>query len=164
MRHDDALFAKVTFEHLYSLIGMILIVFSFSTLRDEKNPHRFGTAAFWLLFGLTFLIGIFIDPANKSANRPYYITAGLMVVAMTTIASLGWFSIGSYNEATPEIRKENRNKLGNKSFLPLILIPIILVILATFFKVNALIGFGIASVKRHGGVPCKTRSNRFQSG
>lgn len=141
-----ALLAKITFEHLYSLIGMILIIFSISTLRDEKNPHRFGTAAFWLLFGLTFLIGIFINPANKEVSRPYYIAAGLMVVAMTGIASLGWFSLGSYNEATAEVRKTNRDKLGNKIFLPLVLIPIILVILATFFKVNALIGFGIASV------------------
>ena len=142
----SALFAKVTFEHLYSLIGIILIVFSISTLRDEKNPHRYGTSAFWLLFGLTFLIGIFIDPKNQVANRPYYIAAGVMVVAMTAIASLGWFSIGSYNEATSEERKKNREQIGNKIFLPLVLIPIILVILATAFKVNALIGFGIASV------------------
>jgi uncharacterized membrane protein len=139
--------ALITFEHIYILVGIVLLIFALQSVFDKKNPHRIGTGLFWLLFGLTFLIGNFINPkADPAVNRPYYIAAGLMVVAMTAIACFKKMSLGFYNESSREQKIASSKRFGNLIFIPLLTIPVIILVLAIAFKVNALIGLGVGGV------------------
>ncbi|MDR2772532.1 MAG: DUF979 domain-containing protein [Elusimicrobiota bacterium] len=158
-----ALLSAITLEHLYLSAGIVLRICAIQSVADKKNPHRIGTGLFWLLFGLTFLTGNFIDPkADPAINRPYYIAAGSMVVAMTAIACLKKISVGFYNESTKTQKLEYRARFGNAIFIPLLIIPIVIFSLSIAFKINALIGLGIGAVIGFIIAICMTRPKAVQ--
>ncbi|CDL83298.1 membrane protein [Xenorhabdus szentirmaii] len=119
-------------QYLYVIAGILLIAVAIMSWRDNANPRRLTTGLFWGLYGLIFLMGkwsghlaaIWIDDemhAQKVAN----ITVGLLVVMMALLAGFGGVRMGNYHQPTPEQRQQSAERLGNKLFLPALLIPIV---------------------------------------
>ncbi|MBD2779530.1 DUF979 domain-containing protein [Xenorhabdus szentirmaii] len=119
-------------QYLYVIAGILLITVAIMSWRDNANPRRLTTGLFWGLYGLIFLMGkwsghlaaIWIDDemhAQKVAN----ITVGLLVVMMALLAGFGGVRMGNYHQPTPEQRQQSAERLGNKLFLPALLIPIV---------------------------------------
>ena len=50
-------------EIMYIICGIILIVCGIYALVDNANPKKIGTAAFWIIFGVIFIVGPYINPA-----------------------------------------------------------------------------------------------------
>ncbi|QIY80704.1 DUF979 domain-containing protein [Chromobacterium violaceum] len=107
-------------EHLYWLVGGILLLAAGMALRDRSHPRRLGSAAFWGLFGLLFIAGDRL-PAEW---------AGAMVLAMALLAGLGRLAPGSHGKLSPERLRDSMEKLGNRIFLPSLLLPLLTIALS----------------------------------
>lgn len=53
-------------EIMYVICGVISILCGIYALRDQKNEKRIGSAAFWIIFGLVFILGPYINPVGYS--------------------------------------------------------------------------------------------------
>jgi uncharacterized membrane protein len=96
----DAIFSL---ETIYVLTGFVLLVFSFLTFHDRTNPHRVGSAVFWLILGGIFGLG------------------GVIPNWLTGILVLAWFSM---ERASPGAQhtdiavQEACPSFGNRIFVP----------------------------------------------
>ena len=100
----------ITYEWLYILAGAFFAVWSLLSLRDR----RIGNAAFWGLLAASFFFGSHIsDFAN-----------GVLVLAMVGIAGIGGLKRSDPATTTPEERAEHASRLGNRLFLPALIVPL----------------------------------------
>ena len=127
---------KLTLEHVYYVTGAFMMVFTLYTLLDKEHKHRWGTATFWFLYGLTFLLG---------GVLPSTVVGG-MVVVMTAIVGFKQMGTGNYHEAARPVRMDMARKFGNKIFAPALLVGIVTFLIAKFTTLGALVGLGIGSV------------------
>lgn len=108
----------LSLDLIYVLTGLVLIVVSFLSFRDPKNPRRWTTGLFWGLYAVTFLIGQKIPPVYM----------GVIVLVIVALAGFGGVRLGNYDERPREERLIWASKLRNWLFLPALLIPTITVI------------------------------------
>jgi len=155
----------IRLEHFYIVLGLMLVVASFMSLRDKHNPRRYSTSLFWALYALVYLAGERLDPA----------VAGLLMVFMALIAGFGGVSLGRYGSLTKEERTSSAQRLGHKLFIPALIIPAVTMIGATLLKdVNiggmllleqkhlTIVSLGIASLLAVGAACWLTRSTPVQ--
>ncbi|OKP04367.1 membrane protein [Xenorhabdus eapokensis] len=122
-------------QYLYVLAGVLLMAVAIMSWRDKANPRRLTTGLFWALYGLIFLMGkwshyivaIWISD-EAYAQRIAYISIGVLVVFMALLAGFGGVQLGNYHQSTPKQRLEGANRLGNKLFFPVLLIPVVTII------------------------------------
>ncbi|HKP85447.1 MAG TPA: DUF979 family protein, partial [Blastocatellia bacterium] len=102
---------------------------------------------FWLILGVVFAFGQVFA---------HWVT-GLLVIAMVAIDGAGRISRGDYHEATKEEQAKQARRLGYKIFLPVLVIPIIILGVGLEFKrqrldvnVGALVGLGLGGLAAMG--------------
>ena len=128
---------NVTLDQIYAVTGVFLLIFTVLTLTDKKQSGKWGTAAFWGLYGISFIWGKEIPPA----------VVGGMVVVMALIAGAKWMGAGNYLSATAEFRRKMADKYGMWLFGPALAVPLVTFLVAWLApKLGALIGLGIGSV------------------
>ncbi len=108
----------ISLEYIYYICGAFMALIALLALKDGSNPKRGMTATFWGLFAVSFLFGKVIPSMYM----------GVLVIVMAVIAGFGGVRLGSYSEASEESRVMSAKKLGNKLFIPALLIPVITVI------------------------------------
>ncbi|QHI99634.1 DUF979 family protein [Xylophilus rhododendri] len=108
----------LTIQHLYYLVGAILGITAFMTLRDRSNPKRYLTALFWALYALVFLIGDLLPPV--------YVGVGAVVMAL--IAGVNGVGTGIHLPRSAEQYAASARRLGNKLFIPALAIPVVTMI------------------------------------
>jgi uncharacterized membrane protein len=130
-------------DTVYVLTGIVLLLFAAMTVSDRANPRRVGTAMFWLALGVIFAAG---------SIMPYWLT-GLMVLGMVGIDGAGRVARGSYGEATKAEQAKAADRLRDKIFLPVLVIPIVTFGFAVAFRLlgldvnkGALVGLGFGGV------------------
>ncbi len=111
---------------VYLLAGFMFTAFAVMSAGDKANPKRWGNAAFWGLFAISFLFG---DRLGDLGN-------GFLVVALALLAGTGRLGVGQPRTTTAEERVELAQRFGLKLFLPALLIPVI--VLAGTFTFKAL--------------------------
>lgn len=100
----------ITYEWLYVLTGAAFAVWAGLSARDR----RWGNAAFWGLLGLSFLLGSHLsDLAN-----------GVLVLALVAIAGLGGLKRSDPPTTSPQEREAHAERLGNRLFLPALIVPL----------------------------------------
>jgi len=120
----------ISVEWFYWLIAAFFLAVGFLVLRDGTNPHRIWSAAFWSLLGLCFPYSSFV--VNKTV--PAW-PLGLAVVAIACIAGFGRLAHGTQERTTtPVERADLASRFGNKLFLPVLVIPVVTGLFATFGK------------------------------
>lgn len=127
---------NITLDHVYWLTGLFLLIFTVYTVLDAKQTKKWGTAAFWALYGITFIWGGQIPP----------MFVGLMVVVMSVIGAAKWMGPGAYNEFTKAAKTEWANRYKDWLFIPPLIVVIITFLIAKYTKMGALVGMGIGSV------------------
>src|SRR6266513_402525 len=137
--------ALLSLNAVYVLTGFALWVFAALNLKDRSNKHRLGTALFWLILGLIFLMGNIL---------PHWLT-GLLVLLMVGIDGAG--RVGR-SESSDEITKSGQIQsktlsVGNKIFLVVLAIPFITFGFALAFRWlglntndGAIVGLGFSGV------------------
>ena len=100
----------ITYEWLYMLAGAAFAVWAALSARDGY----WGNAAFWGLLAASFFIGSHLsDLAN-----------GLLVLAMVAIAGLGGLKRSDPPTTSPQERSVHAAGLGNRLFLPALVVPL----------------------------------------
>lgn len=102
---------------IYLLTGGVLSVLALRAGRDAANPRRAGAAAFWGLLAALFLFGDWLPNA----------VVGAVVLLLALIAGLGGVQRGARVERDPVERASQAARLGNRLFLPVLLIPAVTV-------------------------------------
>jgi uncharacterized membrane protein len=104
----------ITLHWLYILAGAVFAAFAISAARDPTNHRRLGNAAFWGLLAVSFWFG---DLLGDIGN-------GVLVLALVGIAGAHWLGRGSAQSTSVEQRERSSNRLGNRLFLPALIIPL----------------------------------------
>ena len=108
----------LSIQHLYYLVGAILVITAGMTLADSSHPKRYSSALFWALYASVFLIGERLPP----------VWVGVGVVVMALIAGFGGVGAGLHRERTAQQYLASAKRLGNQLFAPALAIPLVTVI------------------------------------
>ncbi|QDH35762.1 DUF979 domain-containing protein [Porphyrobacter sp. YT40] len=104
----------ITYEWLYVLAGAAFAVWAALSAKDG----RWGNAAFWGLLAASFFFGSHLsDLAN-----------GVLVLAMVAIAGLGGLKRSDPPTTSPAQRQAYAAQLGNRLFLPALVVPLTAVV------------------------------------
>lgn len=76
-------------EIMYIICGLVLVICGVYALNDSANPKKIGTAAFWIIFGIIFMAGPYMNPALVGALLLVMggLTAGYCGTLMTPMAA-----------------------------------------------------------------------------
>ncbi|MCZ8369970.1 MAG: DUF979 domain-containing protein [Porphyrobacter sp.] len=100
----------ITYEWLYVLAGAAFAVWAALSAKDG----RWGNAALWALLSASFLLGSHLsDMAN-----------GVLVLALVAIAGLGGLKRSDPLTTSPQERQAHAESLGNRLFLPALVVPL----------------------------------------
>jgi uncharacterized membrane protein len=100
----------ITYEWLYVLAGAAFAVWAALSAKDR----RWGNAAFWALLAVSFLAGSHL---SELAN-------GVLVLALVAIAGLGGLKRSDPPTTSPSERQAHAERLGNRLFLPALVVPL----------------------------------------
>jgi uncharacterized membrane protein len=155
----------ITVDHFYLLVGLLFMAVAGMNLVDRSNPRRFGSALFWGLYALLYLAGERLPPA---------LVGGLMIL-MALVAGFKGVAAGKAKVRTEEERRASSEKLGNRLFLPALLLPLVTMLGATLFadvkvgglplldpKHLTLVSLGVAALVALGAACWLTRSTPLQ--
>lgn len=109
---------------LYTLVGLLLAFVALLTAFDRAHPRRFTSALFWGLYAAVYLAGDFMAPA----------LAGALMIAMALLAGCGLVTPGRHGTLEAEARRASAARLGNRLFLPALVVPLVTVLGATVLK------------------------------
>jgi uncharacterized membrane protein len=128
----------ITLQLAYSLAGAMFAAFALLSALDRTNRKRFGNAAFWGLMALSLFAGSRIgDFAN-----------GLLVLGLAGLAGFGLIG-RSHPPTTSEAERQDwSHRLGNRLFLPALIIPATALIGTLVYNYTPLGQFGLIEAKR----------------
>ena len=124
-------------EHVYILVGLVFAAAAVLGARDGANPRRWGNAAFWGLVAVSFLAG---GRIGGFAN-------GLIVIALALIAGFGGLGQGRPATTSPEERQANALRLGDRLFLPALIVPAVSVAGSLTLKSLSIAGHPLVAAK-----------------
>jgi len=114
----------ITLEHFYLLVGLLFVAVAGMNLVDRSNPRRFSTALFWGLYALLYLAGERLPPA----------LVGVLMLLMALVAGFKGVAAGKAKVRPDEERRASSEQLGNRLFIPALLLPLVTMLGATLFK------------------------------
>ncbi|EXS68595.1 MULTISPECIES: DUF979 domain-containing protein [unclassified Sphingobium] len=100
----------ITYEWLYALAGAAFALWALLSLHER----RWGNAGFWALLAASFLLGSHVSDFMN----------GLLVLAMVAIAGGGGLTRSDPATTTPQERQLLSERLGNRLFLPALVVPL----------------------------------------
>jgi len=104
----------ITLHWLYVLAGTMFAAIAFLSALDRSNPKHFGNAAFWGLMAVSLLAG---DLIGDFAN-------GLLVLGLAGLAGFGFIGRSQPPTTSMEERQRWSEEVGNRLFLPALIIPV----------------------------------------
>ena len=106
----------ITLAWLYVPVGLMFAAVALRSASDRANPKRFGNAAFWGLMAVSFLAGDDLSDLGNGA-----LVMGL--VALAGLAGFGFVGRGVSATTSDAEREAHSQRLGNRLFLPALVIP-----------------------------------------
>jgi uncharacterized membrane protein len=128
----------ITLHWVYALAGAMFGAFAVLSALDGANPKRFGNAAFWGLMALSLLGGDLIGDFGN----------GLLVLALAGLAGFGFIGRSHPPTSTEEERERFSVRLGNRLFLPALIIPGVAIVGTLLFTYTPLKDSGLLEAKR----------------
>ena len=98
---------------LYVFAGVVFAGFALGSVLNSANPKRWGNMAFWALLASSFWFG---DQLGDIGN-------GILVLALVGLAGAHLLGRSTGHSTTEEERQRFSERLGNKLFLPALIIP-----------------------------------------
>jgi uncharacterized membrane protein len=128
----------INLHWLYALAGAMFAAFALLSAFDKANPKRFGNAAFWGLMALSLLGG---DAIGDFGN-------GLLVLGLAGLAGFGFIGRSQPATTSEAERQTWSDRLGNRLFLPALIIPITALVGTLAYNYTPLGSFGWIEAKR----------------
>ncbi len=123
---------------LYVLAGSMFAAFAVLSALDGSHGKRFGNAAFWGLMALSLLGGDLIGDLGN----------GLLVLALAGLAGFGFIGRSSPPTTGIEEREAASQRLGNRLFLPALIIPVTALLGTLAYNYTPLGAAGLIEPKR----------------
>ena len=128
----------ISLDVVLYLTGAVVMLVAGLSLRDKSNPRRYTTALFWFLFGFSFLFGdLMLMVLGKQMTHRI---VGVMVLLIAAIAGANLLGAGKPSDDAEKALQAQQARvlaakiLGNKLFMPALLIPLMTVLLTLFAK------------------------------
>jgi uncharacterized membrane protein len=128
----------ITLQWIYSLAGLMFAAFALLSALDRSNGKRFGNAAFWGLMALSLLAGGWLGDFNN----------GLLVLGLAGLAGFGFIGRSDPPTTSEEERVVSSGRLGNKLFLPALIIPLTAIVGTLLYTYTPLKDAGHFEAKR----------------
>lgn len=121
---------------IYAIIGLICISLAVVALRTNGQQSRIGTALFWTILGVIFILGNWI-PAN---------VVGILIVVMAVLSASKQVKLVNIKTTTEEFKKESASKIGNKLFIPALVLAILAFVIAQFTSLGSFNAIGLSGI------------------
>ncbi|WP_297508016.1 DUF979 domain-containing protein [uncultured Caulobacter sp.] len=123
---------------VYLLAGLMFAAFAGLSAADRDNAKRFGNAAFWGLFAVSFLFG---DRLGDLGN-------GVLALLLAVIAGAGRLGLGAPRTTTDETREALATRHGPRLFIPALVIPVMVLAGSLVLKRLTIHGAPLADPKQ----------------
>ncbi|MET3666473.1 DUF979 domain-containing protein [Caulobacter sp. 1776] len=123
---------------VYLLAGLMFAAFAGLSAADRENRKRFGNAAFWGLFAVSFLAG---DRLGDLGN-------GILALALALIAGTGQLGVGAPRTTPSEERETLAAIHGARLFVPALVIPVLVLVGSLTLKRLSLHGAPLVDPKQ----------------
>ena len=120
----------------YVLVGLLMYLVAFNIIKDKTHTARIGTTLFWAILGTIFTFGTLIPGT----------IVGTLLVVIGILTATKNVKMGQVNIPSPEFSAESAKKLGNKVFIPSIVIAVLVICIAKFTTLSGTVAIGIASI------------------
>jgi len=107
-------------EIIYVLIGLQFFYTAYRVERSEDNEKKITTVIFWIILGVLFAFGKLIPS----------IISGILVVIIGIISLMNGIMVKGAIINDQMLEVEGSDKLGNKIFIPVIVMAVLAIILA----------------------------------
>ena len=128
----------ITLHWLYALAGAMFAAIALLSAFDKANPKHIGNAAFWGLMALSLLAGDWIGDVGN----------GLLVLGLAGLAGFGFIGRSHPPTTGDEERQSWSDRLGNKLFLPALIIPVTALVGTLAYNYTPLGDYGWIEAKR----------------
>ena len=113
----------ISLDYSLSAVGVMLAFVALSP-PDRSNPRRYTTGLFWALYAAVYLAG----EAHAAG------AGGRSMIAMALMAGFGGVAHGKARRAARSERRASAARLGNRLFIPALVIPVVTMIGSTLLK------------------------------
>jgi uncharacterized membrane protein len=103
----------ITLQWAYTCVGLLFAAWALLSLLDPKNPKRLGNFTFWGLMAASLIFG---SELGDFAN-------GLIVLGLAAIAGFGLIGRSEPPTTDVQVREGYAARLGNRLFVPALIIP-----------------------------------------
>lgn len=128
----------ITLAWLYVLAGAMFGGFALLSALDRTNAKRFGNALFWGLMSLSLLFGDFVGDLGN----------GVLVLGLAGIAGFGFVGRSAPPTTSVEEREAWSARLGDKLFLPALIIPVTALLGTLIYNYSSIGDYGWIEDKR----------------
>lgn len=123
-------------EVFYCIIGLIFILNGVKAFKDTETRKHVTTGIFWVIMGITFIIGPYIPKA----------IIGFMLVGVAVLTATNSVVETKNDVPTKEETRANADKIGYKVFIPALILAFVSVILSALGIVSANNSIGVSAV------------------
>lgn len=122
---------------LYAFAGAVFFAFAVGSAGNWGNPKRWGNAVFWSLIAISFWFG---DLVGDLGN-------GVLVLALVALAGLKLLGRGGREPSRADEREQSATQLGNRLFMPVLIIPVTAFVGTLLFSYTPLKGSNLIEPK-----------------
>lgn len=123
-------------EIFYILIGLQFFYTAYRALNSKDKMKSVGTAAFWTILGILFIVGPYIPNAIN----------GILVLMMGILTLFKQVTIKNIIDVTDKEVEDGSHKYGNKLFIPAVVLAVVAVVVSNWTPLGGAIGLGISSI------------------
>ena len=128
----------ITIQWAYSLAGLMFAAYAILSALDRSNRKRLGNAGFWGLMALSLLFGSRLGDFGN----------GLLVLGLAGLAGFGFIGRSQPPTTSDVERQALSERLGNKLFLPALIIPGVALVGTLLYTYTPLKDSGLFEAKR----------------
>lgn len=121
-------------EIMYILAGIVSIITGIYAFLDKAHPARIGTALFWIIFGVIFIFGSYMN----------YTLVGILLFVMGALTITKQVKLGSQTNSDEQYRQEKAQNIGNNIFIPALSMGVLTFLIARFSNLGGLESLGIS--------------------
>ncbi len=115
---------SIVTEFFYVIVGLLLIMTGIQILKEKEHPTRVGSALFWMILGFIFASGKMLSQwvDTASGRNLGHFVIGIMVIILALLSAFKQVNPGSIKALPEAFKQQQADKLGNKIFLPSVLL------------------------------------------
>lgn len=126
---------ELLLEIFYVVVGLLMYLVAFNVFRCKENQARIGTTLFWAILGTIFVFGSYLPGT----------VVGILLLVIGVLTATKQVKHGKVNAPAASFSAEKAKALGNKVFIPSIMIAGLVICIAKFTNFSGTVAIGLAA-------------------